>query len=149
MERSSSLQNNFFIVANMCAVFLPCATIVMALDVFFLKKVSGCTRTIGVDGQVTSWQNASPGNIAGIVAIVSGLVVGAITGGLIPGTSGYEHTNVGIPALEAWLTASAVYFLGMFIARMVSSARTKQLILGLPDVDPIQTPVAADTALAL
>jgi hypothetical protein len=141
MERSSSLQNNFFIVANICAVFLPCATIVMALDVFFLKKVSGCTRTIGVDGQVTSWRDASPGNIAGIVAIVSGLVVGAITGGLIPGTSGYEHTNVG--------TASAMYFLGMFIARMVSSDRTKQLILGLPNVEPLETPAAPDAALAL
>jgi purine-cytosine permease-like protein len=147
MERSSSLQNNFFIVANICAVFLPCATIVMALDVFFLKKVSGCARTLGVDGQVTSWADASPGNVAGIVAILSGLVVGAITGGLIPGTSGYEHTNIGIPALEAWLTASAVYFLGMLIARMVSSERTKQVILGLPAVS--EAPVAAPSAVTL
>jgi purine-cytosine permease-like protein len=137
MERSNSLQDNFFIVANICAVFLPCTTIVMALDVFLLERISGCRRLASRDGSTlapVSWEAASPGNVAGIVAIMAGLVVGAITGGLIPGTSGYEKTNIGIPALEAWLTASAVYLAAMLVARLITSHRAKQVLLGLPAI---------------
>ncbi|WP_127360656.1 cytosine permease [Actinacidiphila soli] len=142
MERSSSLQSNFFIVANMCAVFLPCATIVMAIDVFLLERLSGCRRPAGEDGAaraVTSWAAASPGNVAGIVAILAGLVVGAVTGGLIPGTSGFGKTNVGLPSVEAWATTIVIYLAAMLLARTLSSYRAKQVLLGLP---------AAETASA-
>jgi cytosine permease len=135
MQRSSSLQDNFFIVANMCAVFLPCATIVMAVDVFLLEPLSGCRRPAGQDGTpraVTSWAAASPGNAAGIVAILTGLVVGAITGGLIPGTAGFGKTNVGIPSVEAWGTTIVVYLAAMLLARVLPSYRAKQVLLGLP-----------------
>jgi cytosine permease len=135
MQRSSSLQDNFFIVANMCAVFLPCATIVMAVDVFLLERLSGCRRPAGQDGTpraVTSWAAASPGNAAGIVAILTGLVVGAITGGLIPGTAGFGKTNVGIPSVEAWGTTIVVYLAAMLLARVLPSYRAKQVLLGLP-----------------
>jgi purine-cytosine permease-like protein len=133
MERSASLQNNFFIVANMCAVFLPCATLVMAVDVFLLRRVSGCTRKAGEDGApraVVSWAQASPGNFAGIVAILAGLAVGAVTGGLIPGTAGFGATNVGIPALEAWATAIGLYLLAMLAARTLPP-RARNVLLGL------------------
>jgi cytosine permease len=142
MEQSSSLQSNFFIVANMCAVFLPCATIVMAIDVFLLERLSGCRRPAGEDGAaraVTSWAAASPGNVAGIVAILAGLVVGAVTGGLIPGTSGFGKTNVGLPSVEAWGTTTVIYLAAMLLARTLSSYRAKQVLLGLP---------AAETASA-
>jgi cytosine permease len=135
MQRSSSLQDNFFIVANMCAVFLPCATIVMAIDVFLLERLSGCRRLVGQDGApraVTSWAAASPGNVAGIVAILAGLVVGAIAGGLIPGTSGFGKTNVGIPSVEAWVTTIVIYLAAMLLARVLPSYRAKQVLLGLP-----------------
>jgi purine-cytosine permease-like protein len=133
MERSSSLQNNFFIVANMCAVFLPCATLVMAVDVFLLRRVSGCARKAGEDGApraVVSWAEASPGNLAGIVAILAGLAVGAVTGGLIPGTAGFGTTNIGIPAVEAWSTAIGLYLLAMLAARILSP-RARNILLGL------------------
>ena len=133
MERSSSLQNNCFIGANMCAVFLPCATLVMAVDVFLLRRVSGCERKTGEDGApraVVSWAEASAGNVAGIVAILAGLAVGAVTGGLIPGTAGFGTTNVGIPALEAWATAIGVYLLAMLAARILP-APARNVLLGL------------------
>ncbi|HET6504263.1 MAG TPA: cytosine permease [Amycolatopsis sp.] len=135
MQSSSSLQDDFFIVANMCAVFLPCATIVMALDVFLLERVSGCRRPAGEDGApraVTSWAAASPGNVAGIVAILAGLVIGAVTGGLIPGTSGFGKTNIGIPAVEAWLTTIVLYLAALLAARALPSERAKRVLLGLP-----------------
>lgn len=134
MQRSSSLQDNFFIVANMCAVFLPCTTLVMAIDVFLLKPVSGCGRPAGEDGApraVTSWAAASPGNAAAIVAVFAGLVVGAVTGGLIPGTAGFGKTNIGIPAVEAWGTTIVLYLAAMLLARFLPSARAKQILLGL------------------
>ncbi|MDT7585577.1 MAG: hypothetical protein QOC67_728 [Pseudonocardiales bacterium] len=139
MQQSSSLQDNFFIVANMCAVFLPCATIVMAIDVFLLERLSGCRRPAGQDGvprAVTSWAAASPGNVGGIVAILAGLVVGAITGGLIPGTSGFGKTNIGIPSVEAWVTTIVIYLAAMLLARVLPSYRAKQVLLGLPAVEP-------------
>ena len=136
MERSNSLQSNFFTVAGICAVCLPCATIVMALDVFLLEKLSGYRRAAGSGGgprALVSWAESSPGNIAGIVAILAGVAVGSVTGGLIPGTSGFQTTNIGIPALEAWSTAIVVYVLAMVLARSLSPAGAK-LLLGLaPD----------------
>jgi cytosine permease len=133
MERSSSLQSNFFIVANMCAVFLPCATLVMAVDVFLLRRVSGLTRKPGEDGApraVVSWAEASPGNVAGIVAILAGLAVGAVTGGLIPGTAGFGTTNIGIPAVEAWATAIGIYLLAMLAARVLPPV-PRNILLGI------------------
>jgi purine-cytosine permease-like protein len=151
MQRSNSLQSNFFIIANICAVFLPCTTIVMALDVFLLARLSGLRRTAGRDGAAlatVSWEAASPGNVAGIVAIMAGLIVGAITGGLIPGTAGFGKTNIGIPALEAWLTASVIYLGAMWTARFLPSARAKEVLLGLPKTAPGEEPAAAPVALA-
>jgi len=44
MRRSSSVQNNFFIVANTSGVFSTCATLVMTIYVFMLKYVSDYDR---------------------------------------------------------------------------------------------------------
>ena len=44
MRRSSSVQNNFFIVANTSAVFSICATLVVTIYVFMLKHVSDYER---------------------------------------------------------------------------------------------------------
>jgi len=149
MERSASLQNNFFIVAGICAVCLPCATIVMALDVFLLQRLSGARRWGGTDAAshaVVSWDGASAGNFAGILAILAGVAVGSVTGGLIPGLPGFGKTNIGIPAVEAWATAIIVYVGAMLVAGRLS-ARAKQVMLGLPreaaviDLDTAAPPV--------
>jgi hypothetical protein len=111
----------------------------MAIDVFLLERLSGCRRPAGQDGvprAVTSWAAASPGNVGGIVAILAGLVVGAITGGLIPGTSGFGKTNIGIPSVEAWVTTIVIYLAAMLLARVLPSYRAKQVLLGLPAVEP-------------
>ena len=168
IERSSSLKSNFFTVANICAVCLPCTTIVMALDVFLLERITGCRRRAGADGTpraLVSWADASIGNVAGIAAILAGVAVGAVTGGLIPGTAGFNHTNIGIPAVEAWGTAIGVYLAGLAVARLVSPAEAKRIILGLtradhvpaavdltedaPDETPVEVPADASVELGL
>jgi len=140
MQGSSSLQNNFFIVANICAIFLPCATIVLALDVFLLERLSGRHRLRGAGADaplaVVSWAECSAGNVIGIAAILAGLVVGAVTGGLIPGTAGFGKTNIGVPALEAWLTTAVVYVAGMALTRLLRSEQAKRIWLGLPPAPP-------------
>jgi purine-cytosine permease-like protein len=81
MARSSSLQSDFFTSAGICAVCLPCATIVMAVDVFLIERLSGCsrrTRMADAPLAVVSWAEASIGNVAGITAILSGVAVGAL-----------------------------------------------------------------------
>jgi hypothetical protein len=74
--------------------------------------------------------------VGGIVAILAGLVVGAITGGLIPGTSGFGKTNIGIPSVQAWVTTIVIYLAAMLLARVLSSYRAKQVLLGLPALEP-------------
>jgi hypothetical protein len=75
--------------------------------------------------------------VAGIVAILAGLAVGAVTGGLISGTSGFGKTNVGVPAVEAWATAIGIYLIAMYIARFLPSVRARQVLLGLPAAEPV------------
>jgi purine-cytosine permease-like protein len=124
--------------------------------VFMQRSSSGCRRPAGQDGApraVTSWAEASPGNAAAIVAILAGLVVGAITGGLIPGTSGFGKTNVGIPAVQAWATTIGLYLAAMLLARVLHSDRAKQILLGLPAAQTTaqttgQPAGAAETATA-
>lgn len=105
----------------------------MALDVFTLEKLTGRSRGLGGRaGAVLSWSATSAGNVAGIVAVLAGVAVGSVTGGLVPGTAGFGKTNVGIPALEAWSTAVAVYFVAMCVARWLPSSRAQDIMLGLP-----------------
>jgi purine-cytosine permease-like protein len=131
----NTLDNNFFIVASITAVCLPCATLVMAVDLWLLTPISGVSRPVGPDGApraIVAWANSSPANIAGVVAILGGLAVGGLTGGLIPGLSGFNHTNIGIPALQGWATAVVLYVIGLYIARRLASDRQRAVLLGLP-----------------
>jgi hypothetical protein len=74
--------------------------------------------------------------------------VGAVTGGLIPGTAGFGKTNIGIPALEAWLTASLIYMGAMWMARFMTSAGAQEILLGLPQATPEPEPAAAAVEIA-
>jgi hypothetical protein len=77
---------------------------------------------------------------AAIVALVCGTAVGAFTGGLVPGTSGFGHTYIGFPALQAWVTGAVVYLVG--VAAVARGAKAKSL-LGYSRIEEID---AASTA---
>ena len=126
MAAQSSLQTNFFIVANISAIFVPCATMIMVMDVFIVPRLFGLRRPVE---QVTMWHDAAPVNWVGVIALVLGLVLGAITGGLIPGTSGFGNTNIGFPALQAWVLSCACYLVGVAI---VQHSPQRATLLGLP-----------------
>jgi hypothetical protein len=71
---------------------------------------------------------------------VCGTAVGAFTGGLVPGTSGFGHTYIGFPALQAWVTGAVVYLAG--VAVVARSARAKA-VLGYSRIEEVDAASAA------
>ena len=121
----SSLQKDFFIVAGISAIFVPCATTIVAVDVFILPRVTGCRRPVH---QITSWARAATCNWLGLIALIVAVAVGSYTGGLIPGLSGFGTSNIGFPALQAWVIAAGLYVL---LAVVVPRER-RPALLGFP-----------------
>jgi len=52
--------------------------------------------------------------------------VGALTAGLIPGTSGFGKVYIGFPALQAWVTGAIVYLVAAAV--VARSPRAKELL---------------------
>jgi len=109
-----SMQQTFNIVTGIGAVTVPTASTVMAVDVFLVPRLYGLRRPMD---RVASWRETAPANWPGIVALVAGTAVGAFTGGLVPGTPGFQHTYLGFPAVQAWLTGALVYLVGVALVR--------------------------------
>jgi purine-cytosine permease-like protein len=135
-----SLQQTFNIVTGIGAVTVPTASTVMAMDVFVLPRVFGLRRPMD---RVAHWKHTARANWPGVVAVVAGTVVGTATGGLIPGTSGFQHTYIGFPALQAWLTGAVVYFIGVALVHKRANATE---LLGFPQFEPetAEAPVDGD-----
>jgi purine-cytosine permease-like protein len=122
----SSLQKDFFIVAGISAVFVPCATTIIAVDVFVLPRlIKGRRRPVH---RITSWPKVAVCNWLGLTALVAGLAVGSYTGGLIPGLSGFGTANIGYPALQAWAVAAGLYVL----LAVAVPAKHREVLLGYP-----------------
>ncbi len=136
----SSLQKDFFIVAGISAVFVPCATTIIAVDYFVLPRViKGRRRPVD---RVTSWAKVATCNWLGLIALLAGVAVGSYTGGLIPGLSGFGTANIGYPALQAWAIAAVLYVL----LAVVVPAQHRERLLGYPDTtdEPEQDPRQED-----
>ncbi|MFB7166096.1 cytosine permease [Streptomyces sp. NPDC056242] len=128
-----SLQKTFNIVTGIGAVTVPTASTVMAVDYFLIPRLFGLRRPME---RVTGWKDAAAANWPGVVAVIAGTVVGAATGGLIPGTSGFQHTYIGFPALQAWVTGAVVYLIGVALVHRRANARA---LLGFPYFTPVRT----------
>ena len=120
-----SLQTDFFIVAGISAIFVPSATTIIAVDIFVMPRLTGLRRPVH---RITSWSKAATCNWLGLIALVVGAGVGAVTGGLIPGLSGFGTTNIGFPALQAWVISGGLYVL---LALAVPRER-RAALLGFP-----------------
>jgi purine-cytosine permease-like protein len=107
-----SLTKTFNIVTGIGAVTVPVASTIMAVDVFIVPRLFGLRRPLQ---RVATWSELALANWPGIVALLSGTAVGAFTGGLVPGTSGFGVTYIGFPALQAWATGAVVYLAGVAI----------------------------------
>ncbi|WP_425825588.1 hypothetical protein [Streptomyces fractus] len=128
-----SLQQTFNIVTGIGAVTVPTASTVMTVDRFLLPRLFGLRRPME---RVAQWQDAAAANWPGVVAVLAGTIVGVSTGGLIPGTAGFQHTYIGFPALQAWLTGAFVYLAGVALVHRRADARA---LLGFPRFAPSRT----------
>ena len=137
-----SLTRTFNIVTGIGAVTVPVASTIMALDVFVLPRLWGLNRPLH---RVASWNELAIGNWPGIVALIAGTAVGAVTGGLIPGTSGFGVTYIGSPPIQAWATGAVVYLL---LVWPMARRRNAGKVLGYSKIDdlPETASSAADHA---
>jgi purine-cytosine permease-like protein len=132
-----SLTKTFNIVTGIGAITVPVASTIMAMDVFVVPRLFGLRRPLY---RVATWSELALANWPAIVALVCGTAVGAFTGGLVPGTSGFGHTYIGFPALQAWVTGAVVYLVG--VAVVARGAKAKSL-LGYSRIEAVD---AASTA---
>jgi purine-cytosine permease-like protein len=129
-----SLQQTFNIVTGIGAVTVPTASTIMAVDVFVVPRLFGLRRPMG---RVAAWRQTAPANWPGVIGLVAGTAVGAFTGGLVPGIPGFQHTYLGFPAMQAWLTGALVYLAGVALVRGRADV---ERLLGFPLPDAARLP---------
>jgi len=132
-----SLTKTFNIVTGIGAITVPVASTIMAMDVFVVPRLFGLRRPLY---RVATWSELALANWPAIVALVCGTAVGAFTGGLVPGTSGFGHTYIGFPALQAWVTGAVVYLAGVAVVARGAKAKA---VLGYSRIEEVD---AASTA---
>jgi purine-cytosine permease-like protein len=137
--KMATFQDSFIVVAGISAVFVPCVTIIMATDLFVVPRLFKIERPVAT---VTSWERAAVINWVGLVALIAGVVVGSVTGGLVPGLPGFGHTYIGFPPLQSWAVSVAVYLLGVLAVRNFPA---RDRLLGYPlrgavDAEPQPVP---------
>lgn len=124
-----SLTKTFNIVTGIGAITVPVASTIMAVDVFLLPRMFGLRRPLH---RVATWPELALANWPGIVALLAGTAVGAFTGGLVPGTSGFGTTYIGFPALQAWVTGGVVY---LVIVALTARGSRASSVLGYSRID--------------
>jgi purine-cytosine permease-like protein len=104
--RFPDAQTGFLTVAKWSSTALPCATVVMCVDVFVLPRMLGFRRPVE---RIPSWREAAPANWPGIVALLLSVAFGAWGLGLFPGQDQNNPPPAGLPAVEAWALAGVIY----------------------------------------
>jgi purine-cytosine permease-like protein len=138
-----SLTKTFNIVTGIGAVTVPVASTIMVMDVFVVPRLFGLRRPLQ---RVATWQELAIANWPGIVALLAGTAVGAFTGGLVPGTSGFGKTYIGFPALQAWATGAVAYLLLVWIVTLVAQKSRARQLLGYSSID--EEPAASPSPAA-
>lgn len=91
----SGTQNAMVAVCALNGVILPTATIIVLAECLIIRR-----------GRLTDSESVPAVGNSAVIAWSAGVLLGIITSGIIPGTKGL---NVGVPILEAWLLALALY----------------------------------------
>jgi cytosine permease len=97
------MTKSFERVASMSCIVLPCATIVIMVEQFFLSRAKGKADEIT---QVPCFADLPPIRWTAVIALLVGCSVGIATAGIFPGS---EKWNVGVPALQAWIACLITY----------------------------------------
>jgi cytosine permease len=102
----------FAAIAGISSFFLPCATVVMLVEYLcFCRTQSELDKF----HTVKPMEDLPAVNLAAVIALFSGYIVGITTCGLIPAL---EQWHIGLCSLQSWLTCSVVYFVLRSIEKM-------------------------------
>jgi purine-cytosine permease-like protein len=85
-------------------VIMPTPTVIMLTEWFLLIKIFK-TKRISID-KAFKPESLPNVRLPAIIALVSGITIGLLTSGLIPGL---KILHIGVCSLQAWLTAFVVY----------------------------------------
>jgi purine-cytosine permease-like protein len=109
----SGIKNKFEAVASLSSIFIPSVTIIILAEWFLLRRLSHpLADYFHID---TTYKESVPAvRWPAAIALICGCLVGVATSGVIPGLA---HWQIGICALQAWLTCFAVYL----VLRIVES----------------------------
>lgn len=101
----SGIKNKFEAVASLSSIFIPSVTIIILAEWFLLRRLSHPLADLfTVD--ISRNDAVPPLRLAAVIALFCGCLVGVLTSGIIPGL---ETWQIGICALQSWLTCLAVY----------------------------------------
>lgn len=100
----SGIHESFEKIAGVSCIFLPSATIIIMAEIFWLQKI--VKDNVEDIRYVPSFEELPAVRWAAVTALTLGCAVGVATSGILPGT---EAMHVGVPALQAWLTAFISY----------------------------------------
>lgn len=107
----SKSSNSFEAVASMSSTVLPCPTVVMIAEWYFLSQI---WRVKPDFRQVPELSTLPPIKVAALLAVLGGSAVGLATAGIIPGL---EQLHVGVCSLQAWIATFLIYIVARPIER--------------------------------
>lgn len=92
----SSCANAFEFMANLNSVMLPCVSLIIATEYWIIRR--GNFTESGADAQLRT---------PGIIALISGWIVGVLTSGTVPSLS---CLHFGIWPLYSWIASISLYY---------------------------------------
>jgi cytosine/uracil/thiamine/allantoin permease len=90
-------------IAALNCVIMPTPTVIMMTEWFLRNKLFGNSMDFS---NVPDFAELPAFRWPAIIALLSGLAIGVLTSGLIPGL---DYFHVGICSVQAWLTSMIVY----------------------------------------
>jgi len=90
-------------ITSLNCVFLPTVTVIMIVEFFMVRPLLRRRAKFGTSADLSDLPKAK---WAAFAALFAGCLVGVLTSGVIPGS---ESMHVGLPSIQAWLTAAAIY----------------------------------------
>jgi purine-cytosine permease-like protein len=97
---------------------VPSATVIMLVDHYLVPRLFGVSRSLLT---VPGWAEAGLANIPAIVAMIPAIIIGTVGAGSIPGLPAQYWW---LPGPFSWLSAAAVYLLGMAVVTRLPGALT-------------------------
>ncbi|HJY81043.1 MAG TPA: hypothetical protein VKK81_08175, partial [Candidatus Binatia bacterium] len=127
------------VIASLNCVIVPTPTIIMLAELLLATKILKTATNFST--RVTRLQDTPLVIWPGMIALITGILVGVATAGVIPGL---EFFHFGICSVQSWLAAVAVYIPLRLMAHTRSAPEPSDLEHMLADSQPTPERVLID-----